>query len=153
MARPPGLGLNFKFVSWLVCAVAAVSCNSAGIVPSAAPTVAPEFTDLSLSTKVFEYAAMGKSVVATRLPMVERTFPSGTVTTYAPGDPASMASAIASVADDEQAREAAIERTTAIVRGAAWEHESVRYLALLEELIRGRPGRADAPHGRSDADR
>ena len=34
-----------------------------------APTRRDEFTDLSLSTKVYEYAAMGKPVVATRLPM------------------------------------------------------------------------------------
>lgn len=100
-----------------------------------APTRRDEFTDLSLSTKVYEYAAMGKAVVATRLPMVERTFPAGTVTTYKPGDAASLASAIASVADDGPAREAAIERTASIVRDAAWEHESVRYLALLEALI------------------
>lgn len=110
---------------------AAIAASDIGL----APTRRDEFTDLSLSTKVFEYAAMGKAVVATRLPMVERTFPSGSVTPYAPGDPASMASAIASVADDGQAREAAIERTTAIVRDAAWEHESVRYLARLEDLI------------------
>ena len=44
-----------------------------------APTRRDEFTDLSLSTKVYEYAAMGKAVVATRLPLVERTFPAGTV--------------------------------------------------------------------------
>ena len=58
-----------------------------------APTRRDPFTDVSLSTKVFEYAAMGKPVVASRLPMVERTFPPGSVATYDPGDPASMAAA------------------------------------------------------------
>src|SRR5207344_1973993 len=98
---------------------AAIAMADIGI----APTRRDEFTDLSLSTKVYEYAAMGKAVVATRLPLVERTFPPGSVTTYEPGDASSMASAIASVADDAEAREAAIERTAAIVRDAAWEHE------------------------------
>ncbi len=51
-----------------------------------APTRHDRFTDMSLSTKVFEYAAMGKPVVASRLPMVDTTFPAGTVATYAPGD-------------------------------------------------------------------
>ncbi len=55
------------------------------------PDAPRPFTDMSLSTKVFEYAAMGKPVVASRLPMVERTFPPGTVATYPPGDPAAMA--------------------------------------------------------------
>ena len=56
-----------------------------------APTRRDPFTDVSLSTKVFEYAAMGKPVVASRLPMVEQTFPPGTVATYEPGDPADLA--------------------------------------------------------------
>ena len=90
---------------------AAVAAADIGI----APTRRDQFTDLSLSTKVYEYAAMGKAVVATRLPLVERTFPTGTVWTYAPGDAASMASAIAAVADDEVTRDAAIERTQVIV--------------------------------------
>ncbi len=42
-----------------------------------APTRHDLFTDMSLSTKVFEYAAMGKPVVASRLPMVEAHVPEG----------------------------------------------------------------------------
>ena len=34
---------------------------------------------------------MGKPVVASGLPMIERTFPPGTVAAYAPGDPDAMA--------------------------------------------------------------
>ncbi len=110
---------------------AAIAAADIGI----APTRRDEFTDLSLSTKVYEYAAMGKPVVATRLPLVERTFPVGSVSTYAPGDPAAMATEIAILADDPSAREAAVRRTDEIVAAAAWERESVRYLALLERVI------------------
>jgi glycosyltransferase involved in cell wall biosynthesis len=103
-----------------------------------APTRHDRFTDMSLSTKVFEYAAMGKPVVATRLPMVEHTFPPGSVGTYASGDAASMAAAIAAFADDAGAREAAVTRTAAIVETGSWEREAPRYLALVDELIRDR---------------
>ena len=41
------------------------------------PRAATAFTDFSLSTKLFEYAAMGKPVVASRLPTVERYFAAG----------------------------------------------------------------------------
>jgi glycosyltransferase involved in cell wall biosynthesis len=100
-----------------------------------APTRRDRFTDLSLSTKVYEYAAMGKPVVASRLPLVERTFPAGSVSTYEPGDPRSMADAIVALADDADARERAVARTASIVADAAWEHESQAYLALVERLI------------------
>ncbi len=65
-----------------------------------APTRRDRFTDVSLSTKVFEYAAMAKPVVATRLPLVEQTFPTGTIRTYEAGEPASLAVAILAVLDD-----------------------------------------------------
>jgi glycosyltransferase involved in cell wall biosynthesis len=101
-----------------------------------APTRHDPFTDMSLSTKAFEYAAMGKPVVASRLPMVERTFPAGTVATYTPGDPEALATAVLTFVDDPIAREAAVARTAEIVRAGSWEHEAVGYLALVERLIR-----------------
>lgn len=114
---------------------AAVAAADIGV----APTRRDPFTDLSLSTKVYEYAAMGKPVVASRLPMVAATFPAGTVATYDPGDPVAMADAITGFADDAAAREAAVTRTVGFVRDAAWEREAVRYLALVDRLIDRQP--------------
>jgi glycosyltransferase involved in cell wall biosynthesis len=90
---------------------------------------------MSLSTKVFEYAAMGKPVVASALPMVERTFPPGTVSTYPSGDDAAMTAAILALVDDPLAREAAVQGTSAIVQEGAWEHSARGYLALVDGLI------------------
>ena len=102
-----------------------------------APTRRSGFTDFSLSTKLFEYAAMGKPVVASRLPLVERTFPDGTVATYRPGDAADLARAILELVDDPAAREARVEATRAVVAGLAWEHEAGRYLDLIDTLAGG----------------
>lgn len=101
-----------------------------------APTRRDPFTDISLSTKVFEYAAMRKPVVASRLPMIERTFPPGSVRAYEPGSSESMAAEILAIVDDPLAREAAVERTFAIVREHSWEREAERYIALVERLAR-----------------
>jgi glycosyltransferase involved in cell wall biosynthesis len=109
-----------------------------------APTRQDRFTDVSLSTKVFEYAAMGKPVVASALPMVVRTFPPGSIATYEPGDPDALAAAILGIVDDEPARTAAVARAGAIVKGASWEVESERYLALVERLTSNRD-RGSAP--------
>jgi glycosyltransferase involved in cell wall biosynthesis len=106
-----------------------------------APTRHDPYTDVSLSTKVFEYAAMGKPVVATRLPMVERTFPRDSVATYEPGDPDSMAAAILSFVDDASARDAAVARTAEIVRSSAWEVEAIRYIELVDRLAGDNPWR------------
>ena len=104
-----------------------------------APTRHDPFTDLSLSTKVYEYAAMGKPVVASRLPLVERTFGPGTVFAYAPGDADAAAAAILAVVDDEAARTAAVAATLEVVRAAAWERESVGYVALIDRFATGGP--------------
>jgi glycosyltransferase involved in cell wall biosynthesis len=101
-----------------------------------APTRRDPFTDVSLSTKVFEYAAMGKPVVASRLPMVEQTFPVGTVVTYEPGDADGLARAILGIVDDPLAREAAVERTAAIVAERAWNREAAGYVGLVDGLAR-----------------
>jgi glycosyltransferase involved in cell wall biosynthesis len=99
-----------------------------------APTRRDPFTDVSLSTKVFEFAAMGKPVVASRLPMVERTFPPNSVATYDPGNPESMAAAILSFVDDGDGREAAVARSAEVVQSSAWERESIGYIALVGRL-------------------
>jgi len=101
-----------------------------------APTRRTEFTDFSLSTKIFEYAAMGKPVVASRLPMVEAMFPAGTVATYAAGDPGDLARVILALVDSAEERDARVAATGAVVRDVAWERESVRYLDLVERLAR-----------------
>ena len=106
-----------------------------------APTRRNAFTDFSLSTKIFEYGAMGKPVVASRLPMIERTFPSGTVATYEPGDAEDMARRIVELADDRTDRETRVARTDARVRELGWDREAERYRALVDRLaLRREPG-------------
>ncbi len=128
----------------------AVPAAVAGADIGLAPTRRSSFTDASLSTKIFEYGAMRKPVVASALPLVAETFEPGTVQAYAPGDAGAMTTAIATLVDDPKARERSVERMTARVRELAWEREAERYVALVNRLVRDRaPGPADveAPSG------
>ncbi|HXG40430.1 MAG TPA: glycosyltransferase, partial [Candidatus Limnocylindrales bacterium] len=112
------------------------------------PTRRNPFTDLSISTKLFEAAAMGKPVVASRLPLVERTFPPGSIVLYEPGDPDDLARAILGLVDDPAGRAARVERTLARARELAWEREAERYVDVVERLAvdgRRRPSGAVPP--------
>lgn len=101
-----------------------------------APTRRDPFTDVSLSTKIFEYAAMAKPVVASRLPMVEQVFPPGTIGLYEAGDPDLLASAILGLIDDPVTRRRAVDRSLEVVRSRSWENEVERYMALVDGLAR-----------------
>ena len=114
-----------------------VPARIAGADIGLAPTRVNAFTALSLSTKIFEYAAMAKPVVASRLPLVEKTFGSAAVTLYASGDPADLASAIFGLVDDPRARRARVARATRAVQQLAWERVSGRFVALVDRLARG----------------
>ena len=103
-----------------------------------APTRRDPFTDFSLSTKIFEYGAMGKPVIASRLPLVERTFPPGSIAVYEAGDPADLAAALLRLVDDPVAREAAVALATARIHELSWEHEADRLVALVDRLAADR---------------
>jgi glycosyltransferase involved in cell wall biosynthesis len=106
-----------------------------------APTRLDRFTALTVSGKVYEYAAMDKPVVASRLPTVERDFPDGAIATYASGDTDAMAGVVAAVADDASLRAASVTAAKGIVSKLAWERVSDDYVALFDALAGARTGR------------
>jgi glycosyltransferase involved in cell wall biosynthesis len=113
---------------------AAVASGDVGI----APTRLDPFTGLSLSTKVLEYAAMDKPVVASRLPTVERYFAPDTLSLYQPGDSESLAAAILALVDNPVDRLARVDRTGRRVDELSWTHQAEVYTAVVERLTRGR---------------
>lgn len=137
-ARAAELGLEDVVVFHGRIPIEAVPAAIAAADIGLAPTRRTAFTDFSLSTKLFEYAAMGKPVVASALPMVERTFPPDTVARYEPGDAADLAAVLLRLIGDPGEREARVARTLERVRELAWEREAERYVGLVEGLIAGR---------------
>jgi glycosyltransferase involved in cell wall biosynthesis len=99
-----------------------------------APTRQTEFTDFSLSTKLFEYAAMGKPAVASALPTVARYFGPETISTYRPGDARDLARVVLALVEDPTARTARVAATAARAGELGWDGEARRYRALVERL-------------------
>jgi len=110
---------------------AAIAAADIGV----APTRRDRFTDISLSTKIFEYAAMGKPAVCSRLPLVESLLPEAMATAYPAGDAVALAGVLARLVDDPDGRRDAIRAMGAAVARVAWDAEVTRYLVIVDELI------------------
>ncbi len=99
-----------------------------------APTARSPMTDLSLSTKIFEYATMGKPVVASMLPTVSRYFASTTLAAYRPGDGRDLAEALARLVDDPEERRRRVAATAARVAELDWDIQAATYLRVIESV-------------------
>ena len=110
----------------------AVAASDVGV----APIPRNPFTETSLSTKILEYAAMGKPVVTSRLSTVGTYFPADTLWIYEPGDARDLADTLLTVVDDPADRSGRVARTVARARDMSWERESERYVALVERVAR-----------------
>lgn len=113
---------------------AAIAASDVGL----APTRRDSFTDLSLSTKIFEYAAMRKPALCSDLPLVARTFGPEAVWTYASGDAGSLVDVLGAIIDEPLAREGRAVTAAVRMRAMGWEGEAVRYLAVIDEVAAAR---------------
>lgn len=136
--RAAGLGLADRVVFRGRIPLDAVAGGLASADLVVSPIRRNPFSEISLSTKVFEGAIMEKPVVAADLPAARAEFDADMLAWYTPDDVADLARAIAHVADDAAWRERAIGRAAAQARELAWDGEAPRYLALVEELARDR---------------
>lgn len=109
---------------------AAVAAADVGI----APTRLDPFTEMTLSGKVMEYAAMDKPVVASRLPSVAGYFAPDTLAFYDPGDARSMADAILRLVDDPKETAARVASTGKRIEELSWARQFAAYRGVVERL-------------------
>jgi glycosyltransferase involved in cell wall biosynthesis len=105
--------------------VAAADC---GVIPNR-PL---DYNRFALSSKLFEYVALGVPAVVAALQTLTRHFGADDVTFFEPGDPAALAKAIISVARHPEAAREKAARARVTGREYSWSEHRTRYLGVLE---------------------
>ena len=101
-----------------------------------APTRPDGYTHLSMSTKLFEYGAMGKPVLASRLATVERYFGPDSLAYFDAGDPASAAVSLRRLMSDAGWRERIVASASDRIAQFSWDGEADRYRTLIRRMAR-----------------
>jgi glycosyltransferase involved in cell wall biosynthesis len=98
------------------------------------PYRSDDFMNLALSTKMFEYAASGLPVVASRLRSAEAIFNDKSVEYARAGSPEDLAEKIAQLSFDPKRRRSQAEWARDVHAGISAKVMSQRYLNLVKEL-------------------
>jgi len=101
------------------------------------PITRNSFTEISLPTKVMEYAAMRRPVVCADLPGARDLFDPEMLSWYEPGDLESLAAAIVRLVDDPASRERAVTTAGERSHELSWDREAPGYVALIDGLAAG----------------
>jgi glycosyltransferase involved in cell wall biosynthesis len=97
---------------------------------------ASAYSHLVHTTKMYEYFAFGKPVIASRLDSVSRLFGPSSLELYEAGDPADLAAAIVRLAQDPARREALAAAASAASASHGWDVQRDVYLSVIDRLAR-----------------
>lgn len=100
------------------------------------PYLSDLFMELALSTKSFEYVAMGLPVVASRVAAMTSLFSDEAVRFFTPGDAGDLAAQIAYFCDDPTARRRYPDQADLEYAQIAWPVMEERYVRLMTDVAR-----------------
>jgi glycosyltransferase involved in cell wall biosynthesis len=101
---------------------------------------ASPYSHLVHTTKMYEYFAFAKPVIASRLASVSRLFGSDTLELFEPGDPDDLRTAIVRLAEDPARRAALAEAASRASAEHGWDRQRGVYLDVIDRLAH-RPAR------------
>jgi glycosyltransferase involved in cell wall biosynthesis len=110
---------------------AAIEGCDVGIIPNRRSL----FTELNTPTRIFEYLAMGKPVVAPRAAGILDYFGADSLVYFDLGDPASLAAAVERVYTHPRETFDVVRRGQAVYQTHAWGEERKTFLRLAAELL------------------
>jgi glycosyltransferase involved in cell wall biosynthesis len=113
-------------------ALARVNGASVGVVPNL-PSPLNRF---ALSSKLFEYVALGVPVVCASLPTIRQHFADDEILYFEPGDPQALAEALLAVHRDPGAAAERARRAASRYAAYRWEANARTYVAVLDRVAR-----------------
>ncbi len=90
------------------------------------------------TNKMFEYLALERPVVASRLDSVAAYFPDDAILYFNPDDEVDLARRLREVFADRDATAKRVQAATKIYESYRWTHERRKYLAVYDSLLGGR---------------
>jgi glycosyltransferase involved in cell wall biosynthesis len=93
------------------------------------------FRDVALASKMLEFIAMRKPVIASRTRSVEETFDPSCVEMFESGDAADLARAIRALHGDPERRARMVEHAADVAKGYQWERQRHVYGAAVDRLL------------------
>jgi glycosyltransferase involved in cell wall biosynthesis len=112
----------------------AIPAIDVGVIPNKRSV----FTEINLPTRIFEYLAMGKLVVAPRTRGVLDYFDESSLFLFEPGDAASLAGTIRRALDGPERSRAVLDRGIEVYRQHRWEKERRRLVDRMRGLLEGK---------------
>jgi glycosyltransferase involved in cell wall biosynthesis len=100
-----------------------------GIVPNRSNI----FTDGLLPTKLMEYVALGKPVIAARTPTITTYFDDNMVAFFRPGDANDLANCIVSLYNDSQRQSQLAQNAEKFNQQYSWNKVAANYVALIDQ--------------------
>jgi glycosyltransferase involved in cell wall biosynthesis len=104
------------------------------------PSQLDPWTDAVLPTKLLEYAALGIPVITFRNPVIERYFPSDSVTYVDPANPANLRTAMLDLARNPEKARAQADRATEVMGELGWDAQKRTYFEVVDRLVARRRG-------------
>src|SRR6185503_14603077 len=94
------------------------------------------YSDLVHTNKMYEYIALGRPVLASRLASVIRYFPADTLLYFEPDSDIDLATQLLYAYRHPEEMRMRVQRTADLYRTYCWDREKQKYLAVYATLLR-----------------
>lgn len=133
-AKERGVASHVHYLGYLSfeAMIAEILCADVTVVP----VRCNPYSALVHTNKMYEYMALRRPVIASRLRSVTSYFPEGTILYFDPGDETDLASQVLYAFQNPDDLQRRIQRTAELYEIHRWQNEKERYLHVYDTLLR-----------------